>query len=209
MKTIKTYEDFVNEEINLRKAATGLALGASLAFNTPVIGQTGTIGKTGTSKVSKVSKTPSKLTCKLSDGSYNYQNIIFSIDSPEKFDSLFGNKSTLILKDLVEFSNEMLKGLFSMKMDRSETEIARLSYKPIQSKRNSIRYERKEDIEIFRDEDRKYVEDRISIDFIVEFKNGYGNKIAKEYTYYITGKKVNLSDIKSPDVSMFRFRLDD
>lgn len=30
MKKIKTYEDFVNEEINLRKAAAGVVLGASL-----------------------------------------------------------------------------------------------------------------------------------------------------------------------------------
>ena len=30
MNKIKTYEDFVNEEINLRKAAAGVVLGASL-----------------------------------------------------------------------------------------------------------------------------------------------------------------------------------
>ena len=40
MNKIKTYEDFVNEEINLRKAAAGLALGAGLAFGSPVVGQT-------------------------------------------------------------------------------------------------------------------------------------------------------------------------
>lgn len=39
MKTIKTYEDFVNEEINWRKAATGAALGAGLAFSNPVVSQ--------------------------------------------------------------------------------------------------------------------------------------------------------------------------
>ena len=42
MKTIKTYEDFVNEEINLRKAAAGLALGAGLAFGSPAHSQTTT-----------------------------------------------------------------------------------------------------------------------------------------------------------------------
>jgi len=40
MNKIKTYEDFVNEEINLRKAAAGLALGAGLTFGSPVVGQT-------------------------------------------------------------------------------------------------------------------------------------------------------------------------
>ena len=40
MKKIKTYEDFVNEEINLRKAAAGLALGAGLAFGSPANSQT-------------------------------------------------------------------------------------------------------------------------------------------------------------------------
>ena len=33
MKNIKTYEDFVNEEINLRKGLMGAALGAGLAFS--------------------------------------------------------------------------------------------------------------------------------------------------------------------------------
>ena len=42
MKKIKTYEDFVNEEINLRKAAAGLALGAGLAFGSPAHSQTTT-----------------------------------------------------------------------------------------------------------------------------------------------------------------------
>ena len=40
MKVIKTYEDFVNEEINLRKAAAGVALGAGLAFGSPANSQT-------------------------------------------------------------------------------------------------------------------------------------------------------------------------
>jgi hypothetical protein len=39
MKSIKTYDEFVNEEINLKKAVTGAALGASLAFGTPAISQ--------------------------------------------------------------------------------------------------------------------------------------------------------------------------
>ena len=34
MKNIKTYEDFVNEEVNLRKGLMGAALGASLLANT-------------------------------------------------------------------------------------------------------------------------------------------------------------------------------
>jgi hypothetical protein len=35
MKTLKTYEDFCNEEINWKKAAAGVALGAGLAFGNP------------------------------------------------------------------------------------------------------------------------------------------------------------------------------
>ena len=46
MKKIKTYEDFVNEEINLRKAAAGLALGAGLAFGSPAHSQTTTTTQT-------------------------------------------------------------------------------------------------------------------------------------------------------------------
>ena len=39
MKNIKTYEDFVNEEINLRKDLMGAALGAGLALSNPVYPQ--------------------------------------------------------------------------------------------------------------------------------------------------------------------------
>jgi len=35
MKTIKTYEDFVNEEINLKKALATGALAAGMAFSNP------------------------------------------------------------------------------------------------------------------------------------------------------------------------------
>jgi len=37
MKNIKKYEDFVNEEINLKKALAGAALGAGLAFSNPSV----------------------------------------------------------------------------------------------------------------------------------------------------------------------------
>lgn len=40
MKTIKTYEDFVNEEINLKKALTTGALAAGMAFSNPATSQT-------------------------------------------------------------------------------------------------------------------------------------------------------------------------
>ena len=40
MKTIKTYEDFVNEEINLKKALATGALAAGMAFGNPAISQT-------------------------------------------------------------------------------------------------------------------------------------------------------------------------
>lgn len=40
MSKIKKYEDFVSEEINLKKAITGAALGAGLAFSNPSISQT-------------------------------------------------------------------------------------------------------------------------------------------------------------------------
>ena len=40
MKNIKTYEDFVNEEINLKKALTTGALAAGMAFSNPAISQT-------------------------------------------------------------------------------------------------------------------------------------------------------------------------
>jgi hypothetical protein len=39
MKNIKTYEDFVNEEINLRKGLMGAALGAGLALSNPAQSQ--------------------------------------------------------------------------------------------------------------------------------------------------------------------------
>jgi hypothetical protein len=42
MNKVKTYEQFINEEINLKKAITGAALGASLAISNPVISQTDT-----------------------------------------------------------------------------------------------------------------------------------------------------------------------
>jgi hypothetical protein len=40
MKNIKTYEDFVNEEINLKKALSTGALAAGMAFSNPAISQT-------------------------------------------------------------------------------------------------------------------------------------------------------------------------
>ena len=40
MKTIKTYEDFVNEEINLKKALATGALAAGMAFSNPATSQT-------------------------------------------------------------------------------------------------------------------------------------------------------------------------
>ena len=40
MKTIKTYEDFVNEEINLKKVLTTGALAAGMAFSNPATSQT-------------------------------------------------------------------------------------------------------------------------------------------------------------------------
>jgi hypothetical protein len=39
MNKVKTYEEFINEEINLKKALTGAALGASLAFSNPAKSQ--------------------------------------------------------------------------------------------------------------------------------------------------------------------------
>ena len=39
MKTIKTYEDFVNEEINLKKALATGALAAGMAFSNPATSQ--------------------------------------------------------------------------------------------------------------------------------------------------------------------------
>jgi hypothetical protein len=39
VKNIKTYEDFYNEEINLKKGLAGAALGAGLAFSNPSSGQ--------------------------------------------------------------------------------------------------------------------------------------------------------------------------
>jgi hypothetical protein len=42
MNKVKTYDQFINEEINIKKALTGAALGASLAFSNPVISQTNT-----------------------------------------------------------------------------------------------------------------------------------------------------------------------
>jgi hypothetical protein len=42
MKTIKTYEDFVNEEINLKKALATGALAAGMAFSNPATSQTTT-----------------------------------------------------------------------------------------------------------------------------------------------------------------------
>jgi hypothetical protein len=52
MKTIKTYEDFVNEEINLKKALTTGALAAGMAFSNPVASQTTNI-KSDTIEISK------------------------------------------------------------------------------------------------------------------------------------------------------------
>lgn len=40
MRKIKNYEDFTNEELNLKKALAGAALGAGLAISNPSISQT-------------------------------------------------------------------------------------------------------------------------------------------------------------------------
>lgn len=42
MNKVKKYEEFINEEINLKKALTGATLGAGLAFSNPSISQTNT-----------------------------------------------------------------------------------------------------------------------------------------------------------------------
>lgn len=39
MRKVKNYQEFTNEEINLKKALTGVALGASLGLSNPVISQ--------------------------------------------------------------------------------------------------------------------------------------------------------------------------
>ena len=66
MKNIKTYEDFcnenlTNEEINIRKALAGAALGAGLAFGSPAKGQTVTTPTTQTQQ-QDVKKDQVKLT---------------------------------------------------------------------------------------------------------------------------------------------------
>lgn len=80
MKTIKTYESFcddVNEEINLRKAAAGIALGAGLAFGNPVIGQT-TDNQT-TSNTQKLDKISGFKNYKLGDTTI-YGNKVSSLE---------------------------------------------------------------------------------------------------------------------------------
>ena len=58
MKVIKTYEDFVNEEINLRKAAAGVALGAGLAFGIAAGGAGIGLGQVGAAGLAVISENP-------------------------------------------------------------------------------------------------------------------------------------------------------
>ena len=58
MKTIKTYEDFVNEEINLKKALTTGALAAGMAFGNPAKSQITTTKVTPTQQNQQVNTQP-------------------------------------------------------------------------------------------------------------------------------------------------------
>jgi hypothetical protein len=110
-------------------------------------------------------KTSPTLTEDLKDGLENVQKITFKVYSPETLDSLWGNKSTDILKQVVYLCN--LELMYSMKNKDS--------YKPIQTPKNTIMYMNYKG------------ETNIAVTLVVEAKNGYGNTLTKSYSCFVKG----------------------
>jgi hypothetical protein len=71
MKTIKTYEDFVNEEINLKKALTTGVLAAGMALSNPANSQL------TTTKVTEVGVHIADVLVKINDDTFSQNHIVF------------------------------------------------------------------------------------------------------------------------------------
>jgi hypothetical protein len=128
-------------------------------------------------------KITSSLNQELKDGLDNPQKITFKVYGPEKFDSLWGNKSKTIIEKVIYLTN--LELMYSMKN--------RESYKPIQTPKNTIMYFPYKD------------ETNIVVTLVVEAKNGYGNTLTKEYHCYAKGDFLsdNLYNTVKVDISSY------
>lgn len=88
MKTLKTYEDFCNEEVNWKKAAAGVALGAGLAFGNPtdaISQETDKVELSQTKKSDTIIKSVKPLTESGVKDISNYKTMA-SIKVPNDFD---------------------------------------------------------------------------------------------------------------------------
>ena len=100
MNKIKSYSDFCNEEINIKKTLAGLALGTSLAFGNPSVGNT------------QISKNIENTQSKKSEEVKDFSNYRYSLKTDQKFGFNFyktrnlGGKSDvsddLIYKDFLK-----------------------------------------------------------------------------------------------------------
>ena len=73
MNKIKSYSDFCNEEINIKKTLAGLALGTSLAFGNPSVGNT------------QISKNIENTQSKKSEEVKDFSNYRYSLKTDQKF----------------------------------------------------------------------------------------------------------------------------
>ena len=142
MKVIKTYEDFVNEEINLRKAAAGVALGAGLAFGSPANSQTNQIqtqqsykqeNKMGGLGDVKLGMSIEDVKSKFPDGKFYYLNEQKTIEvNNYKFDSD-------TYKALFTFNNGSLNNIsLELKDDGFDEDFIKSKFKKMQSKFSKI-----------------------------------------------------------------------
>lgn len=113
MKNIKKYEDFISEEVNLKKALAGAALGAGLAFSNPANSQITTTKVSKTEVERKEEEEYNRKVANPYDSTYNdipkvykydnYGNSKWSphVDFPEK---LVGQRLYLNTKEYSDFT---------------------------------------------------------------------------------------------------------
>lgn len=183
MNKVKTYEQFINEEINLKKGLAGAALGASLAFSNPVKSQ---ITSTEIPKpISKeITQTPYDSTeNNIGDniGSLIGQDLYF-IGDP-KYPSTYGNKSDIELySDINNIGNiskcELLKNIYGkyFRLVSVSEDTLHTDYQKSSTNYYVLKLEEKESKKIYY---QRYKGTQILFPFIVV---GFYDKIKQKYT---------------------------
>lgn len=120
MKTIKTYEDFVNEEINLKKALATGALAAGMAFSNPAISQNTNIKSTEVSKTQDNLKKVENNLYEISTRSKNGLNGPYSSDPVKSIKFLV----TDYIVDTMGLGKNNIETIFLDALEQAKSEIS-------------------------------------------------------------------------------------